>query len=153
MNRNIGLYKSGFKTVGAAIAGFSLLLFLAIKILNFDFQIYGYLNFSNLLLIFYGMGLTVFIFSKNKGDELNIKSDIISRVILMALYGTFIAFSLVQYIHKNFTLDIIDVVLFFLTIQTLISVIFQYTTLTYKTFYIATSVIAILGFFVLFLSD
>ena len=95
----------------------------------------------------------VFIFSKNKEDEFNINGDLISRVILMAFYGTFIAFALVQNIHNNFTLDIIDVTLFFLTVQTLFSVVFQYTTLTYKTFYIVTSVIAILGFFVLFLCD
>jgi len=73
----------------------------------------------------------------------------ISRCFLTALYATLIAFSLIQSMNDNYTVDVLVLALFFLVIQIIYTVVIQFNNLSKKGFYLFSTAIFVAGLILL----
>lgn len=152
-NSDISLGSYGLKIAGMVIAVLSILLFVLIHTLKKDIIVYKNLDLSSLAGGLFCLGLILFLFSKERNPDVeqnNIR-NVISRLMLTALYVCLTVFSMIQFINADFEVQVNVVVVFFLTIHLIIDTITRYKYITNKQFYIVSTIIFFIGALVLLL--
>ena len=151
MKADTGISSYSVKIAGSIISVISLIGFSLCKIIAYDPVIIKNLHITRLFALLFCSGLVLFIFSKDKTnvDRYIHNTNMISRCFLTALYATLIAFSLIQSMNNNYTVDVLVLVLFFLVIQIIYTVVIQFNNLSKKGFYLFSTAIFVAGLILL----
>lgn len=153
MKADLGMNSYNFRIGGVVLSGLSLAGYIFFSISEFNPIISGNLTSAKLSSWLFACGLLIFLYSKDKKqNEVTIsETNTISRLFLTALYACLIAFSLIQHLNSDFTINILVVVLFFLVVQLIYTISRQYGHVSNKSFYIVSTVIFLAGLIVLIL--
>lgn len=129
-------------------------IIISFLIKNINVGIYKHLDLKTLFEILFGIGLFLFNFPKielNKDAIVDNTKLIVNSYFLAALYTTFIAYSIIQNINKNYEINILIIPILFLGIQTIINTFFTFKKYSKKLFVVLINIIAILGILLLLL--
>ncbi|MBN2814819.1 MAG: hypothetical protein JXQ80_12130 [Bacteroidales bacterium] len=153
LKADVSLGSYGIKIAGLVVAVLSTILFLLIQILKKDLMVYKNLNMSSLAGGFFCLGLILFIFSKEKNpdNDQNFTRNVVSRLMLTALYVCLTIFSIIQFINADFEIQVFTLVAFFLIIHLVVDLIVKYKYLTNKQFYVLSTILFFIGLLVLML--
>jgi hypothetical protein len=153
MKADIGISSYPVKVAGVIISVISVIGFAICKLAACDPAIIENLHLIKLFFLLFACGLVLFLFSKDrKNVETYIQNtNMISRYFLTALYSGLIAFSLIQSMNNDYTIDVMVPVLFFLILQIIYTLVIQYHNLSNKGFYIFSTIVFVAGLIVLLL--
>lgn len=153
MKADLGMNSYNFRIGGVVLSALSLICYIFFSISDFNPVISGNLTSAGLSSWLFACGLLIFLYSKDrKQEEVMIsETNTISRLFLTALYACLIAFSLIQHLNSDFTINILVVVLFFLVVQLIYTVSRQYAHVSNKVFYIVSTLLFLAGLIVLML--
>ena len=144
--------KYSVKIAGVILSAAGMVAYLLFRLAGYDAIVIKNLTITRLAALLFACGLLLFLFSKGKNmEEASIRViNIISRLFLTALYACLIVFSLIQSLNNDFSVDILVLVLAFLSIQLIYNMVVHYWHISNKRLYIIATVIFIIGIIVLF---
>jgi len=153
MKADLGMNSYNFRIGGVVLSTLSLAGYLLFSLSDFNPVISGNLTSAKLSSWLFACGLLIFLYSKDRkqNEAITSETNTISRLFLTALYACLIAFSLIQHLNNDFTINILVVVLFFLIVQLIYTLSRQYGNVSNKGFYIASTIIFLAGLIVLIL--
>ena len=153
MKEDIGIGSYPVKIAGVIVSSISLIGFLVCKLTHYNPQVFENIQLVRLFSILFASGLFLFLFSKDKDkvDDYIYHTNMISRYFLTALYACLIVFSLIQSLNKDYDVDILAPVLFFLILQLIYTVVLRLNKLSNKGFYIFSTLLFVAGLIILLL--